>query len=421
MAGVDIPEFVVSTLNGKILQLHKNLATGTAVVAANLVASAMGKEKPVFSASNKKSREEYVFDRAGSATHDHDGTVSRPDESAETSSPRPDRRTRASTIGNRPHTPHAVSTPQAASIRVISEFQYETVTSLQTHPNIPAFVIGGYTGIIQMWNYTSKNLLATRKFEIKVATKQGKGKEGKIVEVSQPLMISALNYSRNGNILAVGFTNGSIKILNGETLADYHEALSTTNAPPQPPFPYESEYTRNEAAVIGRASITVSQFEIKRFVFSDCGKYLAMADAGNGVSIVKREPIVDGNEEAAPKPKTPAPAGHSLIAKKFGKQSPEKIVPVVPKRNKKSQWVFYGRNQPHSERIVGLMFMAEPCEKSEKDSKKKAVEIEESKPPRLISVGYDRNIVEYDVASASIAGGFKVKVVQELIPEHPKN
>jgi WD40 repeat protein len=70
VSGLDIPEFVVSTRSGKILQLHKNLATGSAAAVAGIVSRAIENEKM----GNPAVKEDYSFDSGSSM---HDGAVTR--------------------------------------------------------------------------------------------------------------------------------------------------------------------------------------------------------------------------------------------------------------------------------------------------------------------------------------------------------
>jgi WD40 repeat protein len=70
ISGLDIPEFVVSTRSGKILQLHKNLATGSAAAVAGIVSRAIENEKM----GNPAAKEDYTFDTGNNM---HDGSVTR--------------------------------------------------------------------------------------------------------------------------------------------------------------------------------------------------------------------------------------------------------------------------------------------------------------------------------------------------------
>jgi WD40 repeat protein len=299
----------------------------------------------------------------------------------------------------------ASSGGQGAAIKLISENQCDTITSMQTHPSITGFVVGGHSGTIQMWNYISKTLMSSRKFEEEIAVQSISTKSGKTISSTelQTKKISSLAYNSTGSILAVGFSTGGIKLLNGDTLADHHENLSTTNAPPQPAFPYESDYTRNEKTVVGRASISISQHSIISLTFSKCGKYLAVADEGSGVSLIKLEPISEREVEEEGEPcrkqvalsKSMSTGTAGKLMQKFVKQSEAAASSKqIKSKHVKQQWVFYGRNKAHFERVVGLMFIDEG----------------EGKTARLISVGYDRHICEYDVEEASIAHGFNLKV-----------
>jgi WD40 repeat protein len=257
-----------------------------------------------------------------------------------------------------------------------------------------------------MWNYISKTLMSSRKFEEEISVQSISTRSGKTISSTETVVkkISSLAYNKNGSILAVGFASGGIKLLHGDSLSDHPENLSTTNAPPQPAFPYESEYRRNEKKFVGRSSITISQYPIISLTFSKCGKYLAVADEGSGVSLIKLEPISEGEADTPEQTrskqvnlsKSMSTGAAGKLMQKFVKQSEEAaaISKAIKSKHIKQQWVFYGRNKAHFERVVGLMFIDEG----------------EEMTARLISVGYDRHVCEYDVENASIAGGFNLKV-----------
>ena len=260
-------------------------------------------------------------------------------------------------------------------MKIILESQYGAVTSIAAHPKRPFFVIGSVTGVIQLWNYKTKVLITSRKFEVtKPKVNDALKTKPQIVEM-QILEISSMAYSNSGNIIGIGFSNGSIKILDSETLKDYHENVSTTNSPPQAPFPYKSRYTDHSMVHHTLTSIiSVSNDSISFIAFSECEQYMAIADEAFGVSVLHREAILaDVTTEVD---------GYS------------------PPKKQHMQWVLMGRNQAHFQKIVGLMFIP-----STKD---------DDKEPRLISASSDRHIAEFDVINASIATGFKLKSLHRI-------
>lgn len=160
-----------------------------------------------------------------------------------------------------------------------------------------------------------------------------------------------------------------MRIVNPEDLSDYHELLSTSNSPPQAPFPYNSTNMALSNKNSRHVSIIVSKDAIVRLAFSHDEEYLATADAGFGVTVIRREPIAGQIPIKTMGMMTAAPAAGPLA--KVG--SPKKgsppnktssTPPAVPvpqpasnsdssKTKAKVQWVFCGRNQAHYKDITG--------------------------------------------------------------------
>jgi hypothetical protein len=168
--------------------------------------------------------------------------------------------------------------------------------------------------------------------------------------------------------LAVGFENGSVRILNTEDLSDYHELLSTSNSPPQAPFPYNSTNMTSSNKMSRHSSIIVSKHAIVRLAFSNDEEYLATADAGFGVTVIRREPIAGQVPIKSMSMVAPAagPLSTKVVSTKKGSltgkatSTPPAPVPPQPAANSetskikaKVQWVFCGRNQAHYKEITG--------------------------------------------------------------------
>mmetsp|Transcript_33102 Transcript_33102/g.55453 ORF Transcript_33102/g.55453 Transcript_33102/m.55453 type:complete len:898 (-) Transcript_33102:322-3015(-) len=82
----------------------------------------------------------------------------------------------------------------------VLEGVYGHLAALAAHPLRPEFSVSGDAGVLWAWNYSSKQLVSTREFE--------------------KLRISHLVYSSDGASLIVGCTNGTLRILDPNSLAD---------------------------------------------------------------------------------------------------------------------------------------------------------------------------------------------------------
>ena len=80
------------------------------------------------------------------------------------------------------------------------EYQDQSVRTLSAHPYKHQLAIAGYSGIIQIWDYSSegKKLRTSRKFE--------------------KSMIETITFDSKGDYLAVGFVNGLLKIISARNL-----------------------------------------------------------------------------------------------------------------------------------------------------------------------------------------------------------
>jgi len=81
---------------------------------------------------------------------------------------------------------------------VIVEGQDARVTGLACHPKQMRFAVVGYSGVLQLWDYGECVVLGARKFD--------------------KLKGQCLGFDPEGQYLAVGFTNGTLKLLSATTL-----------------------------------------------------------------------------------------------------------------------------------------------------------------------------------------------------------
>ncbi|XP_067932083.1 cilia- and flagella-associated protein 251-like [Watersipora subatra] len=190
---------------------------------------------------------------------------------------------------------YAEITPRGTDIRIILRNHDSAIHGIVTHPTEKKVFIGSYSGLLQIYSYNTRDVVASRKFE--------KG-----------YLIQCIAIDPKGYFLAVGFTNGVVKILDALNLQDEDTE----------PFRYS------------RDCVTHIKFS------HDC-QYLATADGEFTTTLFKRQHGVD----------------------------------VQP-------WVYVGRHKAHYKEIQDISF---------------GVELDSDKP-RLLTLGKDRNLVEYDLENS---------------------
>lgn len=135
--------------------------------------------------------------------------------------------------------------------------------------------------------------------------------------------------------------------------------------------------------VPGEASFRNAAGAITHLAVSSDAQYLATADAGMCVCLYRNVP-------------TSVQPGAAHGADGGGGGSPTAL-----------SWVYLGKYQSHTQPIVGLAFGTSGAPESAGD-------------PTLATVGADRRLVEYDLASSSVAGGVqlrgRVRVEQTSVP-----
>ncbi|XP_037672857.1 cilia- and flagella-associated protein 251 isoform X2 [Choloepus didactylus] len=166
------------------------------------------------------------------------------------------------------------------------------ICAIACHPYQPFIAIGSLCGLIKVWNYEKKSYLFSRVFE--------KG-----------LGVQCLTYNPEGVLLGVGFTEGTVYIL---------DAMSLENGSPQP-FKY-------------------SRTNVIHISFSHDSQYMATADVSFTVAVYK-----------------------------------------VMVKNGQRVWEYLARLRSHHKSIQNLLF---------------GVHLD-SNETRLLSLGKDRLLIEYDL------------------------
>lgn len=187
-------------------------------------------------------------------------------------------------------------TADGTKVEVIHREHDAAIHALAAHPSMPYLVIGSYSGLLKIWDYEKKQVLVSRMFE--------RGSH-----------IRCCAFDPKGAYIAVGFVNGTVRVLDSITLQDEVSE----------PFRY------------ARDAIT-------HIEFSHDSRYLATADAEYTISIFVR---------------------------RLGTH-------VEP-------YEYLGRYRAHYKPIKEIIF---------------GIQLDDDSP-RLLSLGQDRVLVEYDLTNSS--------------------
>ncbi|XP_013416583.1 cilia- and flagella-associated protein 251 isoform X1 [Lingula anatina] len=186
-------------------------------------------------------------------------------------------------------------TTQGTIIDVIHRDHDASVHALAAHPFRPQIAMGSYSGLLKLWDYEKRIVIASRYFE-------------------RGNMIRCCSFDPTGSFIAVGFMNGAVNVVNAFDLQDECSE----------PFRYARDV-------------------ITHCAFSHDSQYLATADGECTVSVFKAQ-HTDGEEP----------------------------------------WIYLGRHRAHYKLIKDLIF---------------GVQLD-SNLPRLMSLGADRVLVEYDLQNS---------------------
>ncbi|KAJ3274043.1 Cilia- and flagella-associated protein 251 [Terramyces sp. JEL0728] len=260
---------------------------------------------------------------------------------------------------------HDMSAPSVGGsinpdVNVLLEGQYGNLQALIIHPDQSKFAIAGDNGVLQIWDYNSKQLVVSRHF-FEEPPAPLKKKEKKQPEALLPVGIESLCYSKSGKTLAVGFANGIIRFLDANNLIDL---------------------TQTVANKVTNGGYKVSTVAIKKISFSVDGNYCALADANFVTAILHKETIKIKPDSGKKRPESPL---------KMDAKDDE-----IKRARQRVEWVFVGRRKAHYKEIIALLFTTKNDEQV------------------LYSVSKDRHITEYNLRMSTHSNGIEIKNIRRI-------
>ncbi|KAI8903281.1 quinon protein alcohol dehydrogenase-like superfamily, partial [Gorgonomyces haynaldii] len=222
--------------------------------------------------------------------------------------------------------------------------QHDTIRALVTHPELPLVAVAGDASVIQIWDYNTKQLIQTRQFD----------------NEDKKQCIYSLAFSTAGHSIAVGFSNGIVRVLDSSTLQDLPQTVYGN--------------------LLG---YKVGNVPVHKLQFSNDGSYLASADHEHIVSILHKETVkVKQEEEEDP----------LFSGKKVDKK------PRIKSAKQRIEWVLLGRAKSHFGAIVSLLYPKTNAGES----------------VRLFSVSQDRHVAEYDLSASDTKRGIAVMSIRRI-------
>lgn len=240
----------------------------------------------------------------------------------------------------------ATGPPEAQRGRLLVQGHDQAIAAVATHPSLPRVAIGGYNGQLHIWDYNLRKVL--------------------MLTVFRGLLIQTIMYDSSAQFLAVGFTNGVLKILDPKNLEELQSLRPARDA-------------------------------IRQIAWSHDGKHIATADAERCVSLFR----YTHRQEDPRKPIEFVFVGRHVAHR----------LPIVS--------VTFGTQVRRARRGEGGADGADPKER-EKDKAGPSTGGrdkggQEESVPRLFSLGEDNRLVEYSVAASSIEAGLRLRTVHKLL------
>lgn len=212
-----------------------------------------------------------------------------------------------------------ISSYDIPNIIPIIQGQYQEIRALASHPLLDHFAVSGDSGLIQIWDYKTKDVVNSRGFQ-RVDSCAEKEKANVNHE---PLKyhIYSLAYSSSGKTLAAGFGNGVLRILDSQTLNDLQETV------------YGDQMGHK-----------VSDHPVNRIIFSADGTYCAVSDSEHVVIILHKETVKVKVQDEEEDP---------LFGTSKYKAKEEPKSPRTRSARQRIEWMIIGRAKSHFKDVVG--------------------------------------------------------------------
>eukprot|EP00996_Jenningsia_fusiforme_P000574 NODE_150_length_3012_cov_28.944313_g138_i0.p1 GENE.NODE_150_length_3012_cov_28.944313_g138_i0~~NODE_150_length_3012_cov_28.944313_g138_i0.p1 ORF type:complete len:960 (+),score=237.48 NODE_150_length_3012_cov_28.944313_g138_i0:79-2880(+) len=194
--------------------------------------------------------------------------------------------------------------------RLLVQGQDQPIMCIAAHPSLPRLAIAGYSGNLHLWEYSTKKVL--------------------LLSIFKNLLAHCMAFDPKAQYLAVGFTNGVVKILDANTLEELQSFRTARDC-------------------------------ILAITFAHDSSLFAITDAESCVGLFRYT---------------------------HRGQDPRKPI----------EWVYVGRHRAHRAPITGVQFGIAPF----------------GDAPRLISVGEDKRMVEYNLLDSEIENGLRLRCVHKI-------
>jgi WD40 repeat protein/Ca2+-binding EF-hand superfamily protein len=195
--------------------------------------------------------------------------------------------------------------------KLLMQGQDQPIMTVAAHPTLPRLAIAGYSGNLHLWEYSTRKVL--------------------LLSIFRNLLVHCLAFDPKAMYLAVGFTNGVVKILDANSLEEMQSFK------PKAPDCVTS------------------------ICFSHDSQFFATADAEGCVGLFR-----------------------------FTHRAQDLRKPI--------EWVYTGRHRAHRAAITGLQFGVVPY----------------GDAPRLMSLGEDKRLVEYNLVDSDIESGLRVRSAHKM-------
>lgn len=278
---------------------------------------------------------------------------------------------------------------EVARGRLIVQGQDRAVQCLSAHPRLPRLAIGGYSGNLHLWDYSQQRVV--------------------LLSLFRNLFIRCMTFDPSGKWIVVGFTSGVLKVLDAETLEEVQTLRPTSStATGGAAGDNASAATAAAATAASRTGSTVRGSSVK--AGATAGSTAANAASLNAKTSISIEQICFSADSRFMATATADGRVGLYEYLSPSASAPESLagpgVAAAAAAKKRAEWQLVGHHKTHKAAICGLHFG------STAPTGEDAV--------RLLSVGADKRLIEYDLVNSSPETGLVLRaahrISQEAVP-----